>query len=528
MQLIQDMQKKYKSCAFIALMAGVAVICLLQMIMISQNTARFYRNVQQCNVISLEPDAANLSQQNYAKQWLQQISKDFGSFRVKGRDKYSSVYCRQQNDESAQCVFANVGLEADKIVFYENPNDPVSFITNSIKYQFPGNMLGIRSGPERYYRQDTAIIIKRHPMPNDVVYVQSNVSYLFTPFWPQNQGHFLVDDLFGIFTNLLELGMFVDDIHLTIFKGCEEYFPGAAEDIGFCKDFFLNRTIGLTKVRPLFLRENPYKNWTADYMINDRYQKAYQSNRLVFQNMVAGHTTFALTHGSTNRAFQWKMFRDLFLYNTGLVPNARPQKHQITVIKKLGRRNILNFDEMLDETRKLGVDVYVYDPTQIGWMDQLRVMLNTTLLVTVPGGISFLSGFMHSQSGALIFDAWNITANSSYPLEGYWWENLGAFQLLSYAYETNEAVFPAGLTDYTKLTKSMRVQSGLPLEGVVRRQDMTPQAAELLVRFFSDIQLDIRRYSKVLCEAFTVADQNYDFKSRNSLSHCKKDRNLAL
>jgi len=445
--------------------------------------------------------------------------------KLRPRERYSSVDCRREPEHAARCVFSNVGFVNDTVIFYEDPSNPLSFVGPSVKYTFPAHYFGIRGGTDDHHFVNVSKC--QGPIPEKAIYADHAASFLIVPFWPQNQGHWLVDDLFASFSNMLELGMYVPNPQLVISKGCLDYFAREkTSDVEYCHDFFLRRTKGYSSQDPLFLTENPYSRESKAAKRNEHSKRAYENGDLIFQNLIGGHSTFALMKRGEKRSLHWNLFRRHFLKKSGL-SEPRLSRQQITVVQKKGRRNILNFPDVLRATRGYGVDVVVYDPTVQTWEQQLEIMLRTTVLVTVPGGISFLAGFLQSSSVGLFFDAWDFHANRSYPLEGYWWEGLSAFRFLTYDYDASEASFPAGATDPSLLDHEMKVTAGLPTDRQLTVVDLHSEAKTLLYRFFTDIHVDLERYQKTLCEALAIAEANMRWKKSYDYKACARARGLV-
>jgi hypothetical protein len=118
---------------------------------------------------------------------------DYGSFRLKGRQNYSSVHCRTIYDDHAQCFFSNIGIRNGEILFYDNPDRPVDFITSRIRHEFPEeNFVGIRGGRIDHAARNYYKVVKiSEAIPNSAVYLDSDVNVLMTPHYPDNIGHLI-------------------------------------------------------------------------------------------------------------------------------------------------------------------------------------------------------------------------------------------------------------------------------------------------------------------------------------------------
>lgn len=438
--------------------------------------------------------------------------------KLRPQERYSSVDCVREPDQAARCLFSNVAVGPAGVTFYEDPANPLSFIGPAVKYEFPASYFGLRGGTDGAHY----VTVTKHtgPIPDDAEYADTEFAYLMVPFWPQNQGHWLVDDLLASFSNMLELGVYVSNPLLVIAKGCIDYFNGQPANIAYCHDFYLNRTSGFTADPPIFLTENPHPPGSQAHARNARLAAAYTRNTLFFQNVMGGHSTFAMLNRGAKRSLHWHLFRGRFLAKAGFVEPTLT-RHQVTLVRKHGRRTILNFDDVVAASRALGVDVVVYDPTVQSWPDQVRMLLSTTVLVTPPGGISFPAAFLPPASVGLFIDGWDHAAGASYPLEGYWWESLAAFRFLSYNYGAAEAVFPEAATNVSALTHRMKVGAGLPLDREVTPADMTPEATRLLYQFYTDVRVDLHRYRQVLCEALAIAEHARRWEGGYDVRRCR-------
>jgi hypothetical protein len=445
------------------------------------------------------------------------------SFQLKPRQSYSSVDCIIDPEQVPRCFFSNVRFVNHSIVFYENPKEPLAFIQSGTKYEFPLEFIRIRSGTVRFspfckpdYNTHQVPVIKvTGPIPEQAEYVPYRLSYLMNPFWPENQGHWLIDDLFASFVNLLEWGVYADDLQYVITKGCNEYFPDYDNnnpENRNCREFYLHRTKGMTKTKPLFLQENPYPEGSPEHADNQHSIELYQYERLFFQNLLMGQSTFSFCETSIRNAFHWRIFRDVFLEQSGITIPAIKNQH-ITILKKKGKRNIVNFEEMVEWSKSLGVSLTVLDPLETSWEEQLSIIVKTTLLITVPGGISFTSGFLQPQAVGMFFDAWSYRDRRTFPLEGFWWESLSAFKYARYSYEEDEAVFPPGLVNHDEIPEEI-------MKGCVIISQISSKELECMTRKYTDIRVDRRHYMQVVCELLTTAKQRFGLSAESIPEKC--------
>jgi hypothetical protein len=447
------------------------------------------------------------------KQYLERLLSNRKQFRLIEKEKYSRVDCIQDPDQVPRCLFSNIGFVDQSIVFYENPLEPVTFIQSGLKYEFPSEFLRIRSGAVRknpYCKPDynthfVPVIKVQDPIPEDAQYVPNTLMYLMNPFWPENQGHWLMDDLFASFVNLLEWGMYSDQFQYVITKGCNGYFPDYGnenQENRNCREFYLHRTKGISKAAPLFLTENIYPPTSEEYLHNQNQIESYQKGTLYFQNVLMGQSTFSFCETSIRNAFHWDLFRSVFLENTNIsVPNI--EKQQITIIKKTGRRNIVNYDEVVEWLQDVGLEVVTLNPLELPWEDQLLILAKTTVLVSVPGGVSFISGFVQPQAVGLIFDGWTYQNQTSFPLEGFWWESLSAFKFIRYTYDQSEAEFSSALFNHEEISDEIRRGCGIVEEQITEKE------LECIGKQYTNIKVEYFHFMQIICEALILAKQRF-------------------
>jgi hypothetical protein len=123
---------------------------------------------------------------------------EFSSFGSKGDQKFSRVRCRTSSSEETQCVFSNIAIRSGSIIFYEDPGNPVDFITDRVRHEFPeDDFVGIRAGKLSSKDRDYYKVVKvKEAIPSSAVYLDSDVNVLMTPHYPDNIGHFIGEVIF--------------------------------------------------------------------------------------------------------------------------------------------------------------------------------------------------------------------------------------------------------------------------------------------------------------------------------------------
>ena len=442
---------------------------------------------------------------------------------LKPKSKYSSVTCSSpaRAGMSPRCLFSNVIVKGNVILFYQDENRSMPYLYTSALASIPDNILKIRSGPAFEPRFDIVNIqVVKGPMPETAVYMDySPISTLMNPFWPTNQGHWLIDDLFASFSLMLEFGAIDENPHIVMLHGCKGMFNHNAGQLKHCKEFYVNRTPLFTKSVPTFLKENPYNPNSTQEIANAHWVNVFNSGNLAFQNLATGTSNFALTWGGFNRGSQWNLFRSIIVKNYGIV-YKKPTSQVITIIRKTGRRVIRNFEEVEQFLRsKFDVSVQVYDPSIHTFQEQMDMITNCTLLISPPGGVSFLAGFLQQKSVGLFFDAWNYGGHS-WALEGYWWEFLHAFNFARYSYTIGEARLHEGIEDPELLTIPIKLECGLPIDVKLTKSHFTPTILQCLASGYTDVMVDFQHLSTVVCDLLAITEVNYNLTESFNRSIC--------
>ena len=432
------------------------------------------------------------------------------SFRIKEKAKYSSHYCRKVAGLPAQCIFSNVRFFNSSLIYYEDPDNRVSFINQAIKYEFPEKFVGLRSGGNYDY---LTIVKVQSSVPIDAIYVTSRVSYLLSSLWSENFGHWLIDDLFASFSNSLDLGIRVPNLHYVIKSGCLTNHHAGTKDYKRCTGFWKDSLRFFSAIPPVYLDDNPFDKNSEEYINNQNYTNLYQSTGIYFQNVVMGQQINYIARTTNKMSTHWQYFINDMLHRIG-ANYLRPVKQKITLLWKQGKRRVIeNFDEIVAIAKEFGHEVYVMDPSTLSVEEQIMEMRKTTVLVTVPGGISFIAGFLQPPAVALITDIWSVFENRSVPLEDHVWEALGAFNFYRYNYQINETVFPQGYNNYTELSTRIRAELRLPMSGYIDPALVTDGNKYDMLRNHGNIMMDTNRFRTTLGELLRIAEVNFNLSS---------------
>jgi len=348
--------------------------------------------------------------------------------------------CKGESGRSGEkrlCRFSNVCYDRkdQKLLFYTNPAGQLPLVfDNGIVEDFGDHFLNQRGGCSNV--PDYLKIEKlKHPLPQEHANAFSNatISVLLKPFWAENFGHFLVDDLFSVFSGLSLLSLLTPDAALVLpGKGCAEIHGGS--ELTRCEKFFEQWSRGLSRRAVLRLSDD----------MTFPYQMA------CFDTLVVGVGALCFHGGTLGRGSDFWMFRKWMLLNMGIADSpsklcaSPPCKSVITILKKkesIHPRDIINFDAMVAHlTAKFShiAELQVFAPHVATAKEQIEQALKTTVAITPEGGISFWAFFLPVGSVAIFIDHWDEGAQASVHMEGYFWTNMPWLHDFYYTVKRNE------------------------------------------------------------------------------------------
>ena len=400
------------------------------------------------------------------------------------------------------CVFSNVKFVNNKMVYFKDPGE----LTCAEIYHicpFDPKQIGLRTGDHPETKDWLEIEVVNEAIPSNVTYVKESMSYLFSSYWPINFGHWLIDDMFSVFSNVGDFGLEFSEIQLYIKTGCKMLFRYSPKAYNTCIKFNVEFGALLFDNPIVFLNDDPYGDAMAA-STNTHIRGQYQNEGLMFQNVVVGQSQNSLSYGSWRRANEWRDFTSRLISNTGIHKNitAVKQKLCVGVMQKTGRRMVENMREMIEMLKKDGYDVVSIDPSEYSLNEVISKINNEIdILFTPPGAISFNMAFLQPEKVAIVIDYWDSNVNTSMPLEGYWWEGLGAFRIHTYDLDYTEVVFPDAYFDPSKLTERMKTDIGFTPTQQIEISDMTKDKTYKLVRNFANTKLDPIRFLKAIKQA---------------------------
>lgn len=121
---------------------------------------------------------------------------------------------------------------------------------------------------------------------------------------------------------------------------------------------------------------------------------------ICFKNLLVGSRKLGLFDPSEG---QWTAFAAEVKKYFHVPVNPRPSQQRIVILRKMGRRTFLNYDELAEHLRSrfLNVEVEIMDPAAIELKEQLIRLANTTVVITPCGGVSFSAMFVPPGASAI-------------------------------------------------------------------------------------------------------------------------------
>jgi hypothetical protein len=208
--------------------------------------------------------------------------------------------------------------------------------------------------------------------------------WLFNP----NLGHFLWEDLLGHYAATKRLGIEEDPI--VISTNGIVYQPRYEK--------FMNFSCGVS--------DKPFVELA-------NYTQSFQTRYVCFRRLQAGGSmpVFQREHMHYNIGKEaiFESFRARIFKRLGFDPDYVPTKHKIVVTKKKGGNfgrviyNLAELVEFLEDTYP-DIPVEVVEWSKMSIPDQLRLLQNTTILITPAGGVSMIAPFLPHGAHAIFMD----------------------------------------------------------------------------------------------------------------------------
>ncbi len=368
---------------------------------------------------------------------------------------YSSFQCLNGNPSDLHtedlwhqrlCIFHNVclrknGERTNYTIDYFYPSAMESLKSTIIR-SADGALLSLRQGARIYYGDDLSVAqIRLIPVNqsnisdrnSSVVYLTDTyLIYQLLAHTDMNFGHFIFDDVFGLYSNL-------KDFRSTRFNSPSQNYVLAYKT---CSDFDGSLQASCVKfTQGVFPVVTSHSIRSIDSLLGS-------SNRICFRQLVAGHGragAIGSTDNNLHRAQIFDEFRSDLLHLHNINPNFIPRQHQIALIEKTGRRKFTNLNDIYTKIKAApqyaGIKVTLLN-SFVNWTvaDQLKLFQTITIVVSPCGGISLLFSFLPAKATLIIpeFPKFEKNEYTSGRMEAVYWDYQSHLNVFHYPVDSTE------------------------------------------------------------------------------------------
>ena len=315
-----------------------------------------------------------------------------------------------------------------------------------------------------------AVKVSKSKMPVKSLWIDKT-AVLYSPFWPENWGHAVFDDLYSIWCSLEFFGI-----------------KGSSSSIYHSGFPFTDKALQI-RSNKIYNQFSKRARMTAPVDLHV-LKHSRESNSICFQDLLAG------TGALSMREYPYQLQEFARLIRTDTVSLSRHFRNDINIIfldKTDGKHNrrIMNIRDVVDATSKAfsTASVRRLDSSKFAALrmkERLRVMGGIDILITPAGAASFNAAFMQPGSALIVLDVFQPSSNSSVPLEPYIWNVL-----------TDVRTF------FFKVTEHDMVVT----EESTERSKSDPLYNDFLFRDFAGYQLPVNRLHQVIKTALDHVTQ---------------------
>ncbi|CAF1645843.1 unnamed protein product, partial [Adineta steineri] len=344
------------------------------------------------------------------------------------------------------CMFHNVCLRKDGFnenyfIDYFYPSS-IESLKSTIIRNISNKLLSLRHGSRIHHRENLIVArMKLNPI-NDLNLSEfnRNVTYLDNTYLiyqllahqDMNLGHFIFDDVFGLYSNLKQFRSTrfnsPNQNYVVAYETCYR-FNEALQDL--CYKF----TEGIFPV------VTSHRILSIDSLL-------HSSKRICFRQLIAGQgLSGAIGYYPKNlhRAPIFDEFRSDLLRIHGINPDLTPQHHHIVIVKKDGRRKFQNLNEIYTKIQTApqysGIKLTILDNfVSMTIADQLKLFQTITIVISPCGGISLLFSFLPRKS-TLIVSGFAQPEKNGYRaerMEAVYWDYQSHLNVLHYPVESDD------------------------------------------------------------------------------------------
>lgn len=357
--------------------------------------------------------------------------------------RYSNFRCVGDNNnvkafDTRSCVWMNVCYDTQKrdFLYYQKEKRPVLFDKNigpisTFRYDNKGFVTLSRwlfhldpFGPAIVYENPPSDEAQVHRLKNvHVIWKHSSQEF--------SLGHVLFEDFATIFYSFARLGTNRENSVLMHKYGVPNNIKFEKMERGFRPAITGNPSVSMNQ----YLHSFNKRFVCFDYL---------QASSPIIPFDPIAHSW---NHGKEDLFYS---FRNAILLSHDLDPEKVPTRHKIIITNKqrsnfkAGRKRIIaNIDQLANflkqEYPSISVEIVEWDLLPI--KGQLEKILDSTILITPCGGVSFIMPFLPNGAHAIVmdyfsdvkFESWRgVEANQSTSMEGAFWNHWWHFKTLYY------------------------------------------------------------------------------------------------
>lgn len=368
---------------------------------------------------------------------------------------YSSFQCLNGNPSDFHtedlwhervCLFHNVCLRKDGwsrnyVIDYFYPSEMESLKSTIIRH-INSILVSLRHGARAYSYDDLSVArlrlvsidhLSELDKNKNIVYLDDTyLIYQLLAHKDMNFGHFIFDDVFGLYSNLKQFRSTRFNIpsknRVLVHQSCSSFTKPLQN---LCEKF--------TKSIFPVVTSHPIRS------IESLFDS---SNQICFRQLMAGQgIAGAVSHLANNihRARIFDEFRFDLLNLHDISPNFIPREHHIAIVEKNGRRKFKNLKEIYSKIqttpRYAGIKVTILSNfVNLTIADQLKLFQTLTIVISPCGGISLLFSFLSPKS-TLIVSGFPKPEKSDYSagrMEAIYWDYQSHLNVLHYPVNTLE------------------------------------------------------------------------------------------
>ena len=359
--------------------------------------------------------------------------------------QYSTMRCRRGADEyspshTSVCEFNNVCWDHQQhsFIFFQPPAAPEArlatlrgTVTLREALQDKNNyFVNLRRVEAKNNVPLPLQIVAKHFPANTMEYDGAPVHVLFQSYWPENFGHAILDDVMPVYAMMKIFNRFSRGVQVMTL----------AEMTGILGQWSRESGVAHTRSRK-FLTQfvSLISNRTIIEMSRtEKFSHSRIGQYVCFRHLLVGGGYLGLTYDrgfviSEFVAYMLESAKEKSLEVKRAI-EAPIEQQQIVVIKKVGRRSVLNIEDIHQRLVLAypNANVLLLDPSRIPLNEQIAIAQRTTVVFTPCGGISYFALFLRAQASAVISGYWNPGTKRSHNMEFMTWQYFDRITTLYY------------------------------------------------------------------------------------------------